>query len=207
MKEAFIDLDKCRHVIIVYSDTAFLKEKIPIKGYAGHTGRLDVIIRSLIASSTLDETCFTGLLGGLDRFNPQYIYSGGPSLYRNASERELFQLLYRCFLRKSACGNLEIGSISIEYLANIVRKKGFNTIYLTEDGVDLCESLGLLKRGSNLFLLGGHRDIPVEVLEIWSLDMHKMSIGSIPLHTSHVVYFISTIMNRLKKGFKPCPGL
>ncbi|MEB3758551.1 MAG: hypothetical protein GSR87_01630 [Desulfurococcales archaeon] len=178
-----------------------------MKGYAGHTGRLDVIIRSLIASSTLDEACFIGLLGGLDRFDPQYIYSGDPSLYRNASERELFQLVYRCFLRKSACGNLEIGSISIEYLANIVRKKGFNTIYLTEDGVDYCESLGLLEGGGNLFLLGGHRDIPLEVLEIWGSDTHKMSIGPIPLHTSHVIYFISTIMNRLKKGFKPCPGL
>ncbi len=143
----------------------------------------------------------------MDRFDPQYIYSGDPSLYRNASERELFQLVYRCSLRKSACGNLETGSISIEYLANIVRKKGFNTIYLTEDGVDYCESLGLLEGGGNLFLLGGHRDIPLEVLEIWGSDTHKMSIGPIPLHTSHVIYFISTITNRLKKGLKPCPEL
>jgi tRNA pseudouridine-54 N-methylase len=181
---------------------------VPPKGYAGHTGRLDVIIRSLIASSTLSKSCFIGLLGGLDHSNPQYIYSRNTSLYRDASEKEIFQLIYRCFSNNSTCSklDLEIGSIDLNYLVYITEKKGFKTVYLAEDGRDYCDSLELLSREKNLFLMGGHRDIPREVLKNWNI-INKISIDSLPLHTSHVIYFLSTIINRMELGLKPCQGL
>ncbi|MCE4606681.1 MAG: hypothetical protein F7B59_05020 [Desulfurococcales archaeon] len=190
----------------MYSPTAHLKESLPIKGYAGHSGRFDVIVRSILASAVNEKECFIGFLGGhVERSNIKTLIVPDTFRLRSLSEKSVFLLIYRCFINNHTCENILISEIEPAFLINKLRKDSYNLFLLDENGDDYCKHLGKMVPGKSVFIMGAHEDIPVETLNFFEKYSAKISIGPIPLHTSQVITYLSTVLKRLYNQTMPCP--
>ncbi|MEB3755695.1 MAG: hypothetical protein GSR79_02360 [Desulfurococcales archaeon] len=190
----------------MYSPTAHIREGLPINGYAGHSGRFDVIVRSILASAINEKSCFTGFLGGNTKRNGTKTLMIFDTLrLRSLSEKSLFIMLYRCFRNKHKCENIIIEEIDYSFLINKLRKTGYSLFLLDEKGDDYCRHLREIITGKNAFIMGAHEDIPIETLSFFEKYSAKISIGPKSLHTSHVITYLSTVLKRIYNRVTPCP--
>ncbi len=195
-------LDKCSNLFAVQSRTARIDGRIPVRGYAGHTGRLDVVVRSMLASLLRRGNCFIGIIGDEPK-EKVFIATGLPP--RVSSERDLFLYLMKC-REKKECSSIHWVDLGSQYVFNKVFKRGFTFYYLSEEGEDYCSYEKNLKPHGNVFILGSHVDVsPRFAGIIRGYSPRSISIGPVSMHTSHVIVYISTILERLEKKLPICP--
>ena len=194
-----------RNLFIVASSTAFLPKRLPIRGYAGHTGRMDVIIRSIIACAGGDYS-FYGLLCGRenDGVCPAIIVDDCSRLPLDIGEHELVSKLV-----KGDSAILDVEPVSIEHLAWSLSKKDYRFVLLEETGRGLCQRsvVGILGSGAALaFLLGGHLGFPEVILRVFRrYRILRVNVGPYSFHTSNVVLLLRYVLDVGLQGF--CEGL
>ncbi len=172
-------------VFVVVSHTARLEGLARIRGYAGRSGRLDVLVRSLLAASHIPGSAFLGVLDSYEP--PRLIYYGG-SCGSFGSEREALLEIVRAARGRGSCVALERAWIE-EALLDL-KRHGYRVYLLHEAGVDYV-FLPRFPGYRSAFILGPHIDLPSDRLrELEALCDEKVSIGPVSLLTSHVIAYI-----------------
>ena len=174
-------------VFVVVSPTAYIPTHFHIRGYAGHTGRMDVLIRSM-ASCAGGNFSFYGLLCGKEEIPgscPAIIVEDCSSLPLGVDEHELVKSLLGDKLDWA-----RIETIDVEHLVWRLYKR-FPLIIFDENGLNLCgrHIVSILEgRSGFTFFLGGHTGFPEEVYRIiLRYKPLRISVGPISLHTSNVI--------------------
>ena len=180
-----------RAVYIVVSPTARTEADFPLKGYAGPSGRLDVIARSYLALWEEGSLFQAMLLGG-----PR-----GPSLLtvpwscrsRVRSEKSFVLEYVRAVKGSSSCMSLE-GLDEPLSLFRRLKRRGYRLIYLHEEGEDVSRSRDVCS-DNVAFVAGSHIDVPERIHRFLVSASHRiLSISrSRSYHTDHVIAYISSL--------------
>jgi len=171
---------------LVVSATARTTPDYPIRGYAGPSGRLDVIARSILASMTCRETLFIALLLGPPNPPKTLIYHSDKCTFK--SERMVMMEIKRAYLSKSKC--LEVEEWGIDEIVYNLVKSGFEIVMLREDGVDVSRARRALI-GRKVYVLGSHVDVPSDIERGVSRYVeYRVSIGPRSVYTSHAILYI-----------------
>ncbi len=186
--------DSYSTIYVVISKTARTVPDFPIRGYAGPSGRLDVIARSvasLFSVSKKGRDLFIAVLLGKP-YPPKFFLIDKKCIEKNVSEKSIMRLL-RILLSKpeyKGCKNFYVNSL--KELFNIINELNFRLILLEESGTDIEEFVDLLNKDKIAFILGSHVDIPDYIKEvIKKLGAISVSIEAKSLLTSHVILYIA----------------
>ncbi len=183
-------IERYTAVYIVISPTARTDASWPPRGYAGPSGRLDVLARAALAALTIEpEALFAGVLLGPPRPPITLLLDQGCLAPSERGVMEVFRslLLGR---RRGSCTALPW---SAERLLHQARRAGFRLYVLSEGGVDIAEVPGVLDRGA-AFLAGAHLDPPTDVVRAArGLGAVEVSVGPLSLLTSHVLAYLATL--------------
>ncbi len=177
---------------IVVSPTARTDASWPPRGYAGPSGRLDVVARAAVASLSIERAAaFAGLLLGPPR-PPVAVLASGECVEAAGGERGVMEAFRRLLMgrRVGGCMALPWGA---ERLLHEARRLGFRVYTLEEGGADVSRVPGAL-RGRAAFLAGAHLDPPPGVLALARrLSEARVSVGPRSLLTSHVLAFLAAL--------------
>jgi len=166
------------NLYIIISPTARTLPTWPPKGYAGPSGRLDVIARSFLALQSGSEA-YAILLGPPDP--PKTIYYN-PSSCTLKSERQAMMEIARALLGRGRCVSL-VDKMPERILYEAAKERGLTL--LEEEG----RSGG--PRPGSAYLLGAHVDPPEDIMRVARrLAVERLSIGPYSYHTSHVIAYI-----------------
>jgi tRNA (pseudouridine54-N1)-methyltransferase len=181
-------------IYIVISPTARTKGDFPSRGYAGHSGRLDVVARAAASALYFDEkTAFVAVLLGPPEPPKTLVITRRCLSASELGERTIMNLFRRLLKRGShrGCLALDLGISEVLY---IISKLEFETIYLHEGGDDVEEVIDVVIRGRKAFVLGSHVDIPKDYeIIVRKYAMRTVSVGPKSLLTSHVILYLSLI--------------
>ncbi|MCE4601208.1 MAG: hypothetical protein F7C38_06560 [Desulfurococcales archaeon] len=171
-------------IYIIVSPTARTDTNYPLRGYAGPSGRIDEIARSMLSIARSKSLLVAVLLGPP---NPPativYRYREG---CRFSSEREALQYIRKSVQGKSVC--IDRYAIGVRDVVSIISKAGFETILLAEDGEDIS---GLPRVKPRAYLLGAQIDIPEHIInDIRNYIDAKASIGPLSYQTSQVIAYL-----------------
>ena len=190
---------RARHAFIVVSPTARTDTSYPLRGYAGASGRIDVVAVSMIASSSLEDSMFMGVLLGPP--SPPLTIFTTPGCRPPKSERGAVSWI-RVAVAKGSYECLRTARIGLLDAASMLVREGFRLVVLSEDGIDFpkAQILG----GKTAFILGSHVDIPEHLMsELYSVARPvKASVGPRSLHSSHVILLVSWLL----RGQNRSPG-
>ena len=171
---------------MVVSHTARTDDKFPLRGYAGPSGRLDVIARSLVAASLTRGSVFIASLLGPPDPPKLLVFRGCGIASERAAMLEIRKLLGG---RGSGCGLL-LDCWPEEAIA-AAKRAGYRVVVLDEGGADISRVRAALE-GKALFVLGPHVDPPRDLWrKIIRLSDYVVSIGPVSLHTSHVILYLA----------------
>ncbi|MCE4599418.1 MAG: hypothetical protein F7C81_04380 [Desulfurococcales archaeon] len=174
-----------KQAFLVVSSTARTAPDYPDRGYAGPSGRLDVIARSLLASIIARGTLFIALLLGPP--DPPKTLVASSDECRLYSERMAMLEIKRAYMGKSKC--IKLLKKDLEELIHELVKGGSEIVMLREDGVDISKVREALY-GRKVYVLGAHIDMPSEIDKIISRYVkYKVSIGPISVYTSHAIIY------------------
>ena len=188
--EASRVVGEARLAFIVVSHTASVENISRVKGYAGRTGRLDVVVRSLLVTSYLNSAIFYGVL---ERYEPPILLCYRGSCGPFSSEKEALIEVIRALKGRSPC--LQACRAGLEDIVVALKSAGYRVYLLHEKGKDYSGIPGFPKPRS-AFILGPHVDLPSDRLrEIEALCDEKVSVGPVSLLTSHVIAFIGWLMD------------
>ena len=179
--------DKLRYkktIYIIVSPTGITSGRIPPKGYAGATGRLDEIARSF-SSITHNSSLGIAYLLGPPSPPLQLIYDPGKCA-TDTTERGIMNEIRKAYVNKRSC--IRLWRIPLEFTLHILKKYQYLVHLLSEEGEDL--EAGKLS-GRAVLLLGSHVDIPAGVMEsIGRLVDLKASIGPLSYQASQVIAYL-----------------
>ncbi len=162
--------------------------KIPLKGYAGTTGRLDEIARDFMA---IHHPSSGGIayLEGPPTPPLLLLYSPSKCNFQFKNERIIINEIRKIYQGKRSCVN----SLSLDFrdLISQAIKEGYHIVLMSEKGKDLkIKSL----KDKNLFLMGAHIDIPDKLMnQIRGLIHMKISIGPLSYQASQVIAYLEYV--------------
>lgn len=173
------ELANYSQVYIIYSPTAVTTPEYPSKGYAGPTGRLDVLARAALAVEP--GSLLILVPAGPPRGETLLAYD--PASCRITSERQAMEELRRALAGRGDCVSLIDYSFErVLFLAS----KTHELVYLREDG-----DPGPHRARGRTYVLGSHVDLPAEVeAMVLRYAGSVESIGVRSYHTSHVIAYL-----------------
>jgi len=176
-------------VYIVVSPTARTSPDWPPRGYAGPSGRLDVIARTVLAALEAEPgSAVTGILLGPPN-PPVTVVIGAPCIEQSRGERGVMEVLRR-ILNWGVLGKCAALRAGPEWLLHTLKRLGYRIYVLEERGLDIARIPRALE-GKTAFIAGAHVDPPEWVLRIARRYAEaSVSVGPRSLLTSHVVAFL-----------------
>ena len=179
-------------IYIIISPTARTDGKIPHKGYAGPTGRLDEIARDILSLRNKESLLIASLLGPP---NPPKTLLYQSSKCNLVSERQVISEIRRAFNDKSEC--IRILSVDPQDLLSIIKKQGYRIVLLTETGSERIP----IHAEKIAYLMGSHVDIPDELLKVLEKYVEiKASIGPLSYQTSQVIAYLEWEAERCRQA-------
>lgn len=180
-------IDKLRYkrtIYIIVNPTGITSGRIPLRGYAGTTGRLDEIARSFM--SIINESSLgVAYLLGPPSSHLQLVYDP-EECPKSYTERSIIDEIRRRYLGKRSC--IRLWKVPLEASLIILKKYLYFIYLLLEEGEDLDASK---LHNRVVFLLGSHIDIPAEILDrIEGFIDLKVSIGPSSYHASQVIAYL-----------------
>lgn len=174
-------------------------DNIPPRGYAGPSGRLDVVARAFEAVVEDGALAAAVLLGPPEP--PITVIADTGCRARLRGERGFIEGYLRALRSESSCPRVFRGVGLRDVLS--LASRTHRIVYLREGGVDVMEGRVLEAICSKaLFVLGSHIDIPPgEESVVRSYTDLEISLGPISYHTEHAIAFIEAL--RLSST---CPG-
>jgi tRNA pseudouridine-54 N-methylase len=176
---------------IVVSPTARTDASWPPRGYAGPSGRLDVVARAAAAAVSIERgAAVAGLLLGPPR--PPLTLLVDSTCIGGLGERGVMEVFRGLILgrRRGRCLALPWGP---ERLIHEALRAGYRLYLLEERGRDIASVPGALE-GRAAYLAGAHLDPPPEVLaHARRAAAASVSLGPRSLLTSHVFAYIATL--------------
>ena len=179
-------------VYVVVSPTARTAPDWPAKGYAGPSGRLDVLARAALAAVEVEPgSVFAGVLLGPPR-PPRILLVTRACLAGAASERGVMEVFRRLLASRGVRGCGALGEPP-ERLFHELGRRGYRIYILEEGGADVSGVPGALEAGA-AFVAGAHLDVPPEVLSAASrYSQARVSVGPRSLLVSHVIAFLGAV--------------
>lgn len=187
--DAIVDfLSRANSAYIVISPTATTSPNFPLRGYAGASGRLDVVARSMTAPLHFEATAVSiGILLGPP--NPPVTVAG----YREClgpGERSAVEAIRRALHGRPPRGCIALRA-GHDFILHALERAGFELVYLSEKGEDISRSPGVA-RCRCAYLAGAHVDVPPSIeADIIRSAKAVVSIGPRSLLTSHVFAFLA----------------
>jgi len=181
-------LSRATSAFLVVSPTAVTAPDYPARGYAGQSGRLDVVARAAIAASMEEGYLFLGLLLGPPR-PPVTLALTSDCVTPTLSERGVMEVFRRLLSGRDlgSCRALELG---LEDLLSASKAEGIPVVYLHEEGVDASKAPEAFA-GRKLYIAGSHIDIPEELESKIRLQAsYVVSVSPKPLLVSHVILYV-----------------
>ncbi len=166
-------------------------DNIPLRGYAGPSGRLDVVARAFEAVVEDKALAVAVLLGPPEP--PVTVVADSRCRARLGGERGFIQWYLKALTGGSGCPQVFRGVGLRDVLS--LASRSHRIVYLREGGVDVMEGKALETVCSKaLFVLGSHLDIPPgEERVVRSYSDLEVSLGPVSYHTEHAVAFIEAI--------------
>ncbi|MEB2835770.1 MAG: hypothetical protein GSR80_001299 [Desulfurococcales archaeon] len=182
-------LEGATGVYVVVSPTARTAPDWPARGYAGPSGRLDVLARAALAAVEAEPgSVFAGVLLGPPR-PPGILLVSRACIAGAASERGVMEV-FRRLLSGKRIGGCEALWEPPERLFHELGRRGYRVYILEEGGVDVSRVPGALEAGA-AFVAGAHLDVPPEVLSAARrYSQARVSVGPRSLLVSHVIAFL-----------------
>jgi len=176
-------------VYVVVSPTARTSPDWPPRGYAGPSGRLDVIARAALAAAEAEPgSVVAGVLLGPPN-PPVTLLVGSSCVGTGVGDRGVMEVFRRLMARGTMgdCIALRAGP---DWLLHTLARLGYEIYILGEGGVDVSEVPGILE-GRAAFIAGAHLDPPEWVLRLARRYARAtVSVGPKSLLTSHVIAFL-----------------
>ncbi|MFN4045968.1 MAG: hypothetical protein ACK4H7_01335, partial [Acidilobaceae archaeon] len=165
----------------------------PVRGYAGVSGRVDVLARCFSVTSLVDpEACIVGFLLGSKA--PKALV-GLPGCCGGFRERDLIVEFSRV-LRGDSSRFLGALEVDFKVFLDLLVDKGFKVLLLSEKGYNVMEEPQLVCGRVALFL-GSHVDMPGWVEDqVRRFASSTLSIGPYSLHSEHVIAFLGWLRMR-----------
>jgi tRNA (pseudouridine54-N1)-methyltransferase len=165
-----------------------------LRGYAGSSGRLDVIARCILVSQLCPRCGFIGVLLGPPR-PPRVLVVKPGVVFR--SERHVVVELARV-LERGSTEYMEVLDVGFEWLVNVIGRSGFRHVLLKEDGRSAFKDPGLVS-GRAAFYLGSHVDMPdwAEAL-VRRSGAISVSLGPLSVHTEHAMLAVLLLRGELE---------
>ncbi len=171
-------------IYIIVSPTSITSGKIPLKGYAGATGRLDEIARSFASITHSDSLGIAYLLGPPSP--PLQLTYDPEQCATDTTERGIMSEIRKAYMNRRSC--IKRWRAPLEFSLHSLKKYKYLIYLLSEEGEDL-EAVKL--SGRVVLLLGSHVDIPASVIEgIERLVDLKTSIGPLSYQASQVIAYL-----------------
>ncbi|BAN90031.1 hypothetical protein [Aeropyrum camini] len=176
---------------VVISPTARADGIYPIRGYAGPSGRLDVVARAYLAVLESNAVLAALLMSGA--LSPRLLIAPASCRDRVRSERSFMVEASRALRGRPSCFIVEDGGVE----ALIFTLKKFKPrILLSERGRDVSLHLDEVCSSTPAFIAGSHVDPPRELLERLERSLGgfiRVSVGPLSLHTDHVFLLLSAL--------------
>jgi len=191
------------HYIIVSTKGHTLPD-FPLKGYASHSGRLDIIARSIVAlfNKPRANRKLTLILLGPPSL-PLIATIDGASL-RNSlwSENDGLNILLKA-LRGESAEYLEIvrSANPISWLTDFLKKRhNCVKVYLSEKGDDIHQKISVLRNSRCiLVLLGAKEDPPSEYARVFLEENgYMLKLGPRSYLTSHCIVYLEYLLGLYK---------
>ena len=171
-------------IYVIVSPTGITSGRIPAKGYAGTTGRLDEIARSFCSIIHNSSLGIAYLLGPPSP--PLQLVYDPEECATDTTERGIMNEIRKAYMNKRSC--IRQWRISLEFTLHALKKYRYLIYLLSEEGEDL-EAAKL--SGRIVLLLGSHIDIPASIIEsIGRLVDLKASIGPLSYQASQVIAYL-----------------
>jgi len=190
---------------VINSNTAVTEFKDEqLRSLSSLTGRLDVIIRSLLAALTWREgvrrnVSFYAVLNGPPK-PPLTVEVNGYAIKRlPLSEVDVAKLIYRCV--KEEVEGVKVKRIGLKDVLISLKDRGYTLIYLKEEGRDV-NGYRFEADGKYCFIVGdqiGLRRPEEEILE--KVGVTKLSIGPLSYLSSHCIIYLNALLDRVEKVF------
>lgn len=178
-------------IYMTISPTAHTDGRIPARGYAGRTGRIDEIARDILSIHRGDSLLIAVLLGPPDP--PKTILYKGGSCHLT-SERQVVIEIKKGFKGKSRC--MQVSRIGPLEILHFIKSLGYRIILLTEEG---SQKIPISARRI-AYILGSHVDIPPDLLEqIERYVEIKASIGPLSYQVSQVIAYLEWEAERCRQ--------
>lgn len=194
-----------RHFLVV-SRTGRTSLDFPPKGYAGHSGRLDIVARSMAAAFSseefLERTEFTAVLLGPP--SPPLVITvrgrllRGPMTLESHGQKVLFDAL-----RGAADSYVDvIRQDPLEYARHLLSERRYAPVILSETGVPARPFFEALRDGARLaFLLGTREDPPEEFVELFKrMGAVALSYPGGRYFASQCVFYTQYLIRRAEVG-------
>jgi tRNA pseudouridine-54 N-methylase len=178
-------------LFIVVSATARTSPDIPLRGYAGPSGRLDVVARAFEAIAEEGGLGVGVLLGPPSP--PVTVTAGKRCIEEVGGERGFVRAYREALLGGATCLRAYRGVGLRDVLS--IASRSHTVIILSEEGLDVGDP-GALEavRGRAAFVLGSHVDMPPEEERVASAYARlRVSVGPLSYHTEHVIAFIEAV--------------
>ena len=162
-----------------------------LKGYAGSSGRLDVIARCIMVVQLYPSSGFLGVLLGPPS-PPKVLFMKTWECPGFRSERHVMVEIARALARSSS-GCIEVLDVDFERLVHVVSESGFRAVLLREDGVNAFRNPDLVG-GRAAFYLGSQIDMPS-----WAEDVVRrygavtVSLGPLSVHSEHAIIAVLSL--------------
>ncbi len=189
MSELALDdiLSSVEYLFVTVSSTG-VTSRFRLRGYAGSSGRLDVIARCILALQPYSHCGFIGVLLGPPR-PPRVLIMRSPGSTVFRSEKQVMVEIARA-LEHGSTEYMRVLDVGFERLVHVIGKNGFKHVLLKEDGVNVFRNPSLIV-GRTAFYLGSHVDMPDWAEEVVRRSgAIKVSIGPRSVHAEHVILAI-----------------
>ncbi|MEN2999583.1 MAG: hypothetical protein ABDH61_03315 [Acidilobaceae archaeon] len=163
-----------------------------LRGYAGASGRLDVIARSILALSLEPSSLLYALLLGPP--GPPKVIVAPPSCCIGLTELEIMAEISRA-LKRGEGDWVQVREQGAEELLYQLSKQ-YELVLLEERGRNALKERWLIA-GRKAMILGSHVDMPPEVLALARRYARaSISVGPRSLHADHVIAFLAWLRSQ-----------
>ncbi len=179
-------------IYLMISPTARTSPDFPLRGYAGPSGRLDVIARSittLLSLPKFEDELFLSVLLGPPK-PPKALFVTRSCVSGRPSEKSLMEIFRKLLLVNEYKGCLAL-SLSPEEVITIIKRNEFKLIYLYEKGEDISDNLNLITDKKVAFITGSHVDLPEDLNRfLKKVKAKEISLGPKSLLLSHALFYV-----------------
>lgn len=163
-----------------------------LKGYAGASGRLDVVARSILALSLEPSASLYALLLGPP--SPPKVVVAPPSCCLGLTEPDVMAEISRA-LKRGEGNRLAVREQGAEELFYQLSKQ-YELVLLEERGRNALRERELIA-GEKAMVLGSHVDMPPDIAAIAKrYAVASVSVGPRSLHADHVIAFLAWLRSQ-----------